>query len=1167
MERRYSNQPSGNHFEAMHVRGGSRASGGAASAASGNAWEMERRYSVPPSHNGSHLDGHSTGRGSGREIGGGGGGHGGNGVGNSTASEDLHAWSIYRQNLNSDFTDSALGSGEKSPLPYGNFQLRETTVKSILSHPRYGPASSRLLLSSNSGGAAEPTKASSGGVVSTPSSGVAYLKFGLPRVLPLNRNGASLPRGVVGATAGHGGFGPSLPRNLPRANRRGGGGGGSVSGVVRRGANGSSGYDSSDDDASPRVRGRARRGATGPPGNGGPINVSGERLRGARSDPDFAALNGGYPSGMAARSGSPYRPGGNAPGHRQSGHYYTRNQRHHQSPHHQPSYYGADGRTRSSSEADLLAHARAEELRVMNGGDSRGVSSSMHQLRSMHDLRSAGNRNSFYAEDENIPLERPGNRHSRASVGSKAMEAETDGGHVREDMDDDEENEKGEMDERLYGYNGQHAGYLPPNRYPHLQVRGLELSGKERPLLNGVSFEVHGGEVLAVMATVEEEGTTLLDVLAGIRKPSGGDIILDGRPMRSQLRKYVSHVPKDAPSALCGDITVRQTLRLHWLLRGGTKQPKWEKRGAKHEVGFVSVDARIDALTEDLGLDPVRDTPVSRLTSSEKRRLALATRLLSPSPPLPPGCMEGSVGGGGPLVLVLDQPTHGMDIFDAFFLVEFLRQWASTPSMLPSNYPPSGIPPNVPYSASNTAPIIILTLHPPTHEVFAMLSRVVLLSTGRLMFAGRRRDMLPYFSRIQFPCPLYKNPSDYYLDLVTLDDLSAEAMLESSQRIEQLAETFARRQPPLSDPGPPGPLFPSNHLPPGIFTQVQAIILQSSVYGAPVALARFGSRILGAFLLSIILGAIFWDLPGANQEATVANDESGLSSPPQLPIPMPIFMDRLGFYYAVIAVTLWSAVLLPAIIDAGRHRKAIQGQLRERLYSRSLYILTQMVLDLPVGVCLSLAYAAPAYAMSGLYLHADSSHTFHYYVGYMLLYLIAVRQLCIALSHAFPRWPVVAGTLSGILFIIFALGAGGLPLHPTDLGPISWLSSWLPLISPLRWVSGVAVILDSSTASMLQVTVAHCTGRKHVQFQDIIVQVQCPSIDGSSALQSLMGWWMDNNGDIIHSPWGTITPQALISIAAFWFIFVLIGALAFCACHGRYRPKPGHRYKPESNRP
>ena len=50
--------------------------------------------------------------------------------------EDLHAWSIYRQNLNTDFTDSALGSNDKSPLPYGNFLLKETTVQAILNNPR-----------------------------------------------------------------------------------------------------------------------------------------------------------------------------------------------------------------------------------------------------------------------------------------------------------------------------------------------------------------------------------------------------------------------------------------------------------------------------------------------------------------------------------------------------------------------------------------------------------------------------------------------------------------------------------------------------------------------------------------------------------------------------------------------------------------------------------------------------------------------------------------------------------------------------------------------------------------------------------------------------------------------------------------------------------------------
>ena len=40
--------------------------------------------------------------------------------------------------------------------------------------------------------------------------------------------------------------------------------------------------------------------------------------------------------------------------------------------------------------------------------------------------------------------------------------------------------------------------------------------------------------------------------------------------------------------------------------------------------------------------------------------------------------------------------------------------------------------------------------------------RVVLLSCGRLMYFGKRREMLPYFAFIEYPCPAYKNPSDYY---------------------------------------------------------------------------------------------------------------------------------------------------------------------------------------------------------------------------------------------------------------------------------------------------------------------------------------------------------------------------------------------------------------------
>ena len=56
--------------------------------------------------------------------------------------------------------------------------------------------------------------------------------------------------------------------------------------------------------------------------------------------------------------------------------------------------------------------------------------------------------------------------------------------------------------------------------------------------------------------------------------------------------------------------------------------------------------------------------------------------------------------------------------------------------------------------------------------------------------------------------PLHLIKTYISVDLVTKDDLSPEAMLESSQRIDTLGATYRRKAQPLSDPGPPGMLPP-----------------------------------------------------------------------------------------------------------------------------------------------------------------------------------------------------------------------------------------------------------------------------------------------------------------------------------------------------------------------
>lgn len=255
------------------------------------------------------------------------------------------------------------------------------------------------------------------------------------------------------------------------------------------------------------------------------------------------------------------------------------------------------------------------------------------------------------------------------------------------------------------------------------------------------------------------EGTAILDILSDrFNKRTGrvkGDFILNGVFMSPKvLSTYLSYGQEDL--TLCPQLTARQTLLFSSLLQKAGKRPGSDPFDPKK---------RSYQLLEELGLSEVRAENVSAMNESEKRRLLIAVQLLLDTD-----------------ILLLDQPIKGMDIFDTFFLLEYLRQWALV-----------------------NGRCVIMTIQPPTFEIFSMFSRVCLVSTGRILFTGRRRDLLPYFSySADYPTPPFKNPSDYYLDLVTLDTLSPEAMMESSQRIEALVETWGRRPgSSVSQPGPP----------------------------------------------------------------------------------------------------------------------------------------------------------------------------------------------------------------------------------------------------------------------------------------------------------------------------------------------------------------------------
>jgi len=89
----------------------------------------------------------------------------------------------------------------------------------------------------------------------------------------------------------------------------------------------------------------------------------------------------------------------------------------------------------------------------------------------------------------------------------------------------------------------------------------------------------------------------------------------------------------------------------------------------------------------------------------------------------------------------------------------------------------------------------------------------------------------------------------------------------------------------------------------------------------PISLVRWLNQLLLAALMSLIIGAIWWDVPGSD---------------PQL-----LYSDRPGFHYAGAVLAPWPVLLL-TLGEIGRERWSVHRDIRDRLYYRMIYFFTKV---------------------------------------------------------------------------------------------------------------------------------------------------------------------------------------------------------------------------------
>ena len=177
-----------------------------------------------------------------------------------------------------------------------------------------------------------------------------------------------------------------------------------------------------------------------------------------------------------------------------------------------------------------------------------------------------------------------------------------------------------------------------------LSVKGLQKSFGKKEVLHDISFEIHEGEIVGFVGPNGAGKTTTIKCIVGLQKPNEGTIIINGFDIQKDFKKAISSVGAivEGPD-LYSNLTGRKNLQM--IMNN-----------------YKGIDkSRLDDVIKISGLGKRIDSKVSTYSLGMKQRLGIAAALINK-----------------PEVLILDEPTNGLDPQGIKELRDFIKEVAGT---------------------------------------------------------------------------------------------------------------------------------------------------------------------------------------------------------------------------------------------------------------------------------------------------------------------------------------------------------------------------------------------------------------------------------------------------------------------------------------------------------
>jgi ABC-type multidrug transport system ATPase subunit len=495
-----------------------------------------------------------------------------------------------------------------------------------------------------------------------------------------------------------------------------------------------------------------------------------------------------------------------------------------------------------------------------------------------------------------------------------------------------------------------------------------------RRLLDNVNGWVKPGSLTALMGVSGAGKTTLLDVLAQ-RVSIGvvsGDILVNGQPLLPNFPRRTGYVQQQ--DLHLETTTVREALRFSAMLR----QPKSVSKEEKYDY--------VEQVVKLLGMEDFAEAVVGSLGEGlnvEQRKLLSIGVELAAKPTL---------------LIFLDEPTSGLDSQSSWTICQFLRRLA------------------------NHGQAVLATIHQPSATLFQTFDRLLFLAKGgKTVYFGdigeQSSTLLKYFEdKGARPCEELENPAEYILDMVAGEGclgVDWPQAWNSSQEyqdvISEIDRILSKHQGSAHDPSIDDD---TAEFAMPLSTQM-AVVLGRCFQGY----YRQPDYIYAKFILGIasglFIGFSFWKADNTQQ----------------------------GFQNVLFSIFLLCTIF-NTLVNQIMPRFVTQRSLYEvrerpsRIYSWKVFIVSQILVEVPWQVCLGVcSWASFYWSVFGTGQDSESRGLIMLFIVQFYIYAASMAQFVVS---AIPE-PTLGAMLATLMFGLSFIFNG--VLQPPSVLPSEFLPS------------------------------------------------------------------------------------------------------------------------------